>query len=184
MSLTVSQIYEDNTYIRWTLDATNYQVANKFRQIIEEDVPTVAIDRIEIYTNTSMFKDEYLAHRLSLIPLRFKGNSIHNTYFEVDVHATNELRSVTTKDFHKFGELEPVTDKFLICKLLPGESLHFRAFVKIGTGKEHAKWTPVSMISFRQKDIHNPVFEFVMENLGKVDSQQLIDFALNKLQST
>jgi DNA-directed RNA polymerase subunit D len=183
MSLIVSQIKEDEIYIRWSLNATDCQVANKFRRIIEEEVPTAAIDRVEVFTNTSMFKDEYLAHRLSLIPVKFNGTSINEAYFELDVHATTEIRSVTAKDFQKFGGLSPVNDRALICKLLPGESLHFKAYIKMGTGKEHAKWNPVSMISFRQRDKTVPTFEFVMENLGKIPSQELINFALAKLRT-
>jgi DNA-directed RNA polymerase subunit D len=181
MSLIVSEIKEDEMYIRWTLNVTDCQVANKFRQIIQEEVPTVAIDRVEVFTNTSTFKDEYIAHRLSFIPVKFNGTSINEAYFELDVHATMEIRSVTAKDLQKFGGLSPVNDRILICKLFPGESLHFKAYIKMGTGKEHAKWNPVSMISFRQRDKTVPTFEFVMENLGKIPSQELINFALAKL---
>ena len=37
---------------------------------IYEQVPTMAVDRIEMYNNTSIIQDEVLAHRLGLIPYR------------------------------------------------------------------------------------------------------------------
>ncbi|ESO06950.1 hypothetical protein HELRODRAFT_77058 [Helobdella robusta] len=45
-------------------------LANSFRRILLEEVPTMAIDRIEIRNNTSIVSDEILAHRLGLVPIK------------------------------------------------------------------------------------------------------------------
>ncbi|XP_002120101.2 DNA-directed RNA polymerases I and III subunit RPAC1-like [Ciona intestinalis] len=44
-------------------------IANAFRRILIAEVPTMAIEKIYIYNNTTVIQDEVLAHRLGLIPL-------------------------------------------------------------------------------------------------------------------
>lgn len=44
-------------------------IANTFRRILIAEVPTIAIERVDMYNNTSIIQDEVLAHRLGLIPL-------------------------------------------------------------------------------------------------------------------
>ena len=55
-------------------------IANSFRRILLSEVPTMAIDRVYIYNNTSVIQDEVLAHRIGLIPL--KANPDHFKFKE------------------------------------------------------------------------------------------------------
>lgn len=45
-------------------------LANAFRRLMLSDVPSMAIEKVHIYNNTSVIQDEVLAHRLGLIPLK------------------------------------------------------------------------------------------------------------------
>ena len=45
-------------------------IANSFRRILLSEVPTMAIEKVHVYNNTSVIQDEVLAHRLGLIPLK------------------------------------------------------------------------------------------------------------------
>jgi DNA-directed RNA polymerases I and III subunit RPAC1 len=45
-------------------------LANSFRRLMISEVPSMAIEKVYIYNNTSIIQDEILAHRLGLIPLR------------------------------------------------------------------------------------------------------------------
>lgn len=45
-------------------------LANTFRRLMLSDVPSMAIEKVHIYNNTSVIQDEVLAHRLGLIPLK------------------------------------------------------------------------------------------------------------------
>ncbi|KAK9753541.1 RNA polymerase Rpb3/Rpb11 dimerization domain [Popillia japonica] len=45
-------------------------LVNAFRRLILSDVPSMAIEKVHIYNNTTIIQDEVLAHRLGLIPLK------------------------------------------------------------------------------------------------------------------
>jgi len=45
-------------------------IANALRRILISEIPTMAIDKVYIYNNTSIMQDEVLAHRLGLIPIK------------------------------------------------------------------------------------------------------------------
>ncbi|KAH7408342.1 DNA-directed RNA polymerase-like proteines I and III subunit RPAC1 [Phaeosphaeria sp. MPI-PUGE-AT-0046c] len=53
----------------FSLTGVDTSVANAFRRILIAEIPTLAIEEIFIYQNTSIIQDEVLAHRLGLIPL-------------------------------------------------------------------------------------------------------------------
>ena len=53
----------------FSLISVDTSIANAFRRILIAEIPTVAIEDVFIYQNTSIIQDEVLAHRLGLIPI-------------------------------------------------------------------------------------------------------------------
>ena len=58
--------------IKFVLSDTDISVANTLRRIMIAEVPTMAIDLVEFHENTTVLNDEYIAHRLGLIPIRYQ----------------------------------------------------------------------------------------------------------------
>lgn len=54
----------------FSLVGVDASVANAFRRILLAEIPTLAIEEVFIFNNTSIIQDEVLAHRLGLIPLK------------------------------------------------------------------------------------------------------------------
>ena len=58
-------------HISFILSETDTSMANAIRRIMIAEVPTLAVDLVEYSENSSVLNDEYIAHRLGLIPIRF-----------------------------------------------------------------------------------------------------------------
>lgn len=53
----------------FSLIGVDASIANAFRRILLAEIPTLAIEDVYVFNNTSVIQDEVLCHRLGLIPL-------------------------------------------------------------------------------------------------------------------
>lgn len=60
--------------IVFLLSGVDISVANALRRIMLAEIPTMAIDIVEVAKNTTALPDEFIAHRLGLIPLKNPEN--------------------------------------------------------------------------------------------------------------
>jgi len=140
------------------------------------EIPTLAIDLVDITTNSSVLPDEFLAHRLGLIPLSSKGVADKLNYTrecdQCDDHC--EYCSVTLKLHARCTQpgtmmvfardlvveglrqdgigmpviRDPNGNGPLIAKLRQGQEIELSCIAKKGIAKEHAKWAPTAAIGF------------------------------------
>ena len=99
--------------IKFTLDNCDLSFANALRRVMIAEVATMAIDTVLMFENKSVLFDEFLAHRLGMIPLR--SDTVHQyTYvrecdcedhcpncsfgFKLSVKAQDDNQAVTSKD--------------------------------------------------------------------------------------
>nr|XP_020463266.1 DNA-directed RNA polymerases I and III subunit RPAC1 isoform X2 [Monopterus albus] len=63
-------VHLDENNMEFDMVGIDAAIANAFRRILLAEVPTMAIEKVFIYNNTSIVQDEVLAHRLGLIPIK------------------------------------------------------------------------------------------------------------------
>eukprot|EP01053_Blabericola_migrator_P000131 Blabericola_migrator_1__130@NODE_1032_length_5647_cov_92_450000_g711_i0_p3_GENE_NODE_1032_length_5647_cov_92_450000_g711_i0NODE_1032_length_5647_cov_92_450000_g711_i0_p3_ORF_typecomplete_len360_score62_11RNA_pol_L/PF01193_24/2_1e49RNA_pol_A_bac/PF01000_26/1_5e26RNA_pol_A_bac/PF01000_26/3_7e03Fer4_9/PF13187_6/3_1e02Fer4_9/PF13187_6/0_015_NODE_1032_length_5647_cov_92_450000_g711_i041835262 len=99
--------------IKFLLSNTDVSVANALRRIMIAEVPTLAIDLVTIEENSSVHQDEFLAHRLGLLPIDSRNVRDYRTReectcpdkcnrcsatYSLDVVCTNKQQTVTHLD--------------------------------------------------------------------------------------
>jgi DNA-directed RNA polymerase alpha subunit len=179
-----SDIKKKGQKIEFKIKNIDTVYVNAIRRIILSEIPIAAFyfdtydiehNDITIIKNTGVLHNEFIAHRISLIPLHFSEEEnlkdIKKYKFVLNVkNTTSTVLNVTTKDFEIFYDNQKVTqerkefilpkneitqDYILITKLKPnlhniqnGQELHVECIPSIGIGKEHARWNPTSQCCF------------------------------------
>lgn len=111
--------------ISFELVGADLSFANALRRVMIAEVPTIAIDVVEVAVNTSPMFDEFVAHRLGMVPLQSRDAprlsytrdcscssfcDQCSVQFELDVtnDDANATRLVTTADLHGTSQLFPL----------------------------------------------------------------------------
>lgn len=103
--------------MRFVLRNTDVSMANAIRRTIIAEVPTMAIDVVTIHENTSVLHDEYIAHRVGLIPLASGAADAYayNRDCEACDDFCNRCSVAYSLNVHNSSEDDvPVTSKDLI----------------------------------------------------------------------
>lgn len=67
-------------------------LANALRRIMISEIPTIAIEKVEMWQNTSIIPDENLAHRIGLVPIKVDPNLFDMKVADKPYDETNSLR--------------------------------------------------------------------------------------------
>ena len=125
-------------------------LANTIRRSVLE-IPVLAIDEVEIFKNDSALFDEFLAHRLGLVPLvtektfterdkcTCKGKGCGKCSVDLKIQIKGPC-TVYSKELK--GKVSPVQEKIPIVVLNEGQELELVARARLGRGSEHIKFSP------------------------------------------
>ena len=149
MKVTVASHSGNNVTL--VLEKTKPAVANALRRTFIAEVPVMGIKDTTFYENSSVMPDEYIAHRLAMVPLKTdlksynwtddcnKGDySLCSVDLSVDETGPKTVYSsdIKTSD----PKIKPVSGKIPIIVLMAGQRLRLEAKAVLGKGEEHVKW--------------------------------------------
>jgi len=162
----IEVLEKTETNLRLTIRGVDVPLMNALRRIALAEVPSMAIDEVVMIENSAILQDEIIAHRLGLIPLKTDlegynlpedcqcqsefGCSLCRVTFTLDAEAKEGIRTVYSGELiSENPNIVPVSDKVPILKLAQGQKLKLEAYARLGKGKNHAKWQPVSMCAYK-----------------------------------
>lgn len=141
--------------LSFLLKESDETFANLIRRLIIEEVPTLAVEEIEVKDNSSALYDEMLALRLGLIPIKtdLKSYRLPKNQDEIDeksAQCTLQIKLKSSKKGYVYAsEAESsdpkctfVYEEMPIVKLLSKQKIDVVMTAVMGQGKEHTKWTP------------------------------------------
>ena len=151
--------------------------ANTIPRLIAEEVPTLAVEDIEIKDNNSALFDEMLGLRLGLLPIKtdLKTYRLPKNADEVEersAECTLQLKLKVGRNGYIYAEdaesADPkctfVQPKAIIVKLLSKQKVDVTMTAVMGQGKVHTKWSP-GLAIYR----HEPVIK-----MGKVENPEIV----------
>ena len=139
---------------RFIIEDANPALLNEIKRVSTNQAPVMAMEDIFYTNNTSALYDEILAHRLGLVPLttskeynkkdeckcKGKGCALCRVKLTLNVKGPKSVYASDIKS--KDPKVKPVYPNMLIIKLLEGHEIELEAHAYLGTGEEHAKWSP------------------------------------------
>jgi len=159
-------IEKDAMNLRIAVREIDVPLINALRRIALAEVPSMAIDEVVMIENSAILQDEMIAHRLGLIPLRTDLDAYNlpeecscksefgcpqcRVTFILNAESKEGTRTVYSSELVSDNpDIVPVSDKIPVIKLAKGQKLGLEAYARLGKGKNHAKWQPVSVCAYK-----------------------------------
>ncbi|WVR06373.1 hypothetical protein IAU60_003404 [Kwoniella sp. DSM 27419] len=94
--------------IEFDLVGVDASIANALRRVMIAEVPTIAIEEIYVWNNTSIMQDEVLCHRVGLVPLKIDPRSLK---YRPSAHAQPHETDTVVFDISVRCDRRPGVDK-------------------------------------------------------------------------
>ena len=187
---TIKILESSDSHVKLLLKGIDRVYANALRRFAISEVPCMAIDEIVIHENSSVLYDEILAHRLGLIPLTTDlegyilpqdcdcktslGCTKCRVLLVLDAVATDEVKTIYSGDLvSEDTRVKPYVDNIPIIKLAPSQKIKLEAYAKLGKGRHHAKWQPVTISTLTDTD-NDSEFHLTLESTGSLPVNEIL----------
>lgn len=132
---------------------TSTATINALRRTIMSDVPTLAIEELGIYDNNGVLFDEFLGHRLGMIPIGMDSKAYKlgdKVKFSLEAQGPGVVYS---KDIKMADNgIKILDEKIPITKLRATHKIRIEGEAVVGQGKDHVKFQP-AIVGYRNLPI-------------------------------
>lgn len=157
------------------------QIVNILRRILLTRIKIVGIDRVVFFINESSLTDELLEFRISQVPV-FTDDPNMTLYLNVQC-STKEYEHCPIYSDYIIPE-DPqkckIQKDIILTYLNPGKKIEAVILLKEGTGKEDIRFSPVTIVKF--KEIDKQTYEFTFEVNEGYDIKDVFRKAINELK--
>ena len=186
-SLKIEKIKEKGDKIIFILKGP-VELANAIRRTAMAEIPTMAIDEVDIYENSSSLFDEFIAHRLGMIPLttnlktydiNSKSENKKTVMMSLNIQGPGVFYSkeIKTKD----PTVKPVYDTIPLIELGEGQVLRLDAKARLGIGKTHAKFQ--SCLAYYKEKKEDEEYEMTIESYGNHTPKMILEKTIEILKN-
>ncbi len=146
-------------------------LVNALRRAIISEIPIFAVDEVIFFENSTPFFDEYIAHRLAMVPLKtnldvVRADPERTVVLELVREAKEDVETVYSGELKSSDPLiVPANERIPIIKMRQGQRIRLQAVARLGKGKDHSKWQPAVAVGYS----YMPVYELSKDLLKECD---------------
>ncbi|MDO8553745.1 MAG: DNA-directed RNA polymerase subunit D [Candidatus Micrarchaeota archaeon] len=161
---------EQANRIQFTISGTTVAFSNAVRRYSMTHNAVLAMDTVVFYDNTASLFDEYIAHRIGLIPVVTPDKTPESAEIIFSLDETGP-KMVYAKDLKSSDKgIAVARENIPIITLTEGQHLKFEAKAIIGYGTKHAKFQ-AGLVSYAIKD---NTFKFIVESFYQMEPSEVI----------
>lgn len=176
----IEPLNEQENRFSFIVKGISLPVANAIRRYSINRVPVLAIDRIIMYENSSSVFDEYIAHRIGLLPIKTPDGLLPSSEvsFVLDMQGPATIYSGDLRS--EDAAIEIAEPKIPIITLIDNQSLRLEGKAVLGIGRKHAKFQ-AGIVAYEEKD--DGTFVFKAESFMQMSAREMLIRGCKALES-
>ncbi len=177
MELVLEKKHENR--IEFNASGIGTGLANMIRRYSMSRIPVLAIEKVTIYDNTSSFWDEYIAHRIGLMPVTTpkKTPKSAELTFTLDAEGPKKVYSNELKCSDK--GISIAKDNIPVVTLAQNQRLKLEGMAVLGKATQHAKFQ-AGLVSYGEKD---GKFSFMVESFLHMPPKDVLERGCDEITS-
>lgn len=157
---------EDESHLEFELKETSSGFVNGLRRLGIGQLKVFAIDSVMVYENTTHFFDEFIVHRIGMLPIttpvKLKGDE--EVVFTMDVQGPGTIYS---KDFSSNDkDVKVAFENIPILRMKEGHVLRLEGKAILGNGRKKGKFQPGLFTYNENKDGSHTFYVETFHNMS------------------